>query len=353
MTSELHALVGGFLAGDNAFRSLANFGAVSRDLRQATLPILYETLVLDAAGDDDWAYGTRVDAVTGLVLPSGWAYVKSVYTTPLETRPNAYILCRHLFLSGKHHDRIKTIIWAAQKPIDAFLDIAFPQLKFHMSYQMLSTSGTSNGSLEWSRVCKLVLHRTVDTRVLHGILTSLPLCCLQAEADGKQNRITEIKAFRNGSTSIVREQSHPVNAKSQIPELTRLGLVSGITGIHLLQGGRLVNRMRIEPPQRYVQELDTDLTLRFDFTQDDAAVQATLYEVSMMLKRPSGMSLRDTKIILRCSFVSTQVYHVLIPAVSLMPCTFSFAYPVPSYAASFLTPYIICISPCCFRPKTL
>lgn len=76
LTSEVHALIAGFLAGDNAFRSLANFGAVSRDLRQATLPILYETLVLDEDGDDDWAYGTRVDAATGLVLPSGWAFVK-------------------------------------------------------------------------------------------------------------------------------------------------------------------------------------------------------------------------------------------------------------------------------------
>lgn len=76
LTSEIHAIIAGFLAGDNAFRSLANLGAISRDLRQATLPILYETLVLDDDGDEDWAYGTRVDVSTGLVLPSGWAFVK-------------------------------------------------------------------------------------------------------------------------------------------------------------------------------------------------------------------------------------------------------------------------------------
>lgn len=76
LTREIHALVAGFLAGDNAFRSLANLTAVSREVRQTTMPILYETLVLDDDEDEDWAYGTRVDLVAGLVLPSGWEFVK-------------------------------------------------------------------------------------------------------------------------------------------------------------------------------------------------------------------------------------------------------------------------------------
>jgi hypothetical protein len=40
------------------------------------MPILYETLVLDDDGDEDWAYGIRVDLTAGLVLPSGWEFVR-------------------------------------------------------------------------------------------------------------------------------------------------------------------------------------------------------------------------------------------------------------------------------------
>lgn len=76
LTREIHATIAGFLAGANAFWSLANFSAVSREVRQTTMPILYETLALDDDGDEDWAYGIRVDLTAGLVLPSGWEYVR-------------------------------------------------------------------------------------------------------------------------------------------------------------------------------------------------------------------------------------------------------------------------------------
>lgn len=76
LTREIHATIAGFLAGANAFRSLAHFSAVSREVRQTIMPILYETLVLDDDGDEDWAYGIRVDLTAGLVLPSGWEFVQ-------------------------------------------------------------------------------------------------------------------------------------------------------------------------------------------------------------------------------------------------------------------------------------
>jgi hypothetical protein len=218
---------------------------------------------------------------------------------------------------------------------------------------MLNAFGTSNGPPHWSHFSRLVFRRTVDTRVFHGILTSLPLRFPHAGVGSKQNGTAGITPFRNGFQSDVREHGPPIIAKSRGSESSRLGLVSGITEIHFLQDGRLVNRMRVEPLRRYVQEPDTDLTLRFDFTQDGAAVQGTLYEMSMMFMCPSGMPLRDTRIYIRCPDVSTQVYHALLPAVSFHRCIFPFADPLPSYAASFLTPYIICILPFCFRPGTL
>jgi hypothetical protein len=215
-----------------------------------------------------------------------------------------------------------------------------------MTYYMHDGSEKPDRPPEWKRVCKLVIHRPVDTTVFHGILTTLSLRCYlvrrpQITAPGKVNGSADVKPFRNGIKPEAVESAHSVGIKPQIPEL-RLGVINGITEIHFLPRGRLANRSRCEPRRRYVHQHDTDLSLRLDFTRDDAAVQATLYELSLLFKRPPGMPLKDTKIHLRCPDITTQVYHALVLAVSLSAWCWNCADCSPRrFAASCLTQFTI------------
>jgi hypothetical protein len=44
---SIHVTIAGFLAGANAYGSLATYSSISRAVRDATLPVLYETVILD------------------------------------------------------------------------------------------------------------------------------------------------------------------------------------------------------------------------------------------------------------------------------------------------------------------
>jgi hypothetical protein len=76
LTSEIYAAIGGFLSGKNAFGSLASLNSANRDIYYATLPALYETLVLDDDTKDYARYGAIFKEDRALVMPPGWAHTK-------------------------------------------------------------------------------------------------------------------------------------------------------------------------------------------------------------------------------------------------------------------------------------
>jgi hypothetical protein len=47
MPTDVLVIVVEFLAGDHAFGTLANLSLADRDIRDETLPVLYETVTLD------------------------------------------------------------------------------------------------------------------------------------------------------------------------------------------------------------------------------------------------------------------------------------------------------------------
>lgn len=236
-------------------------------------------------------------------------------------------------MSHRHHDRIKTIIHAAQTPTVYFLAIAFPHLKFHMTYHMRQLADAGRPP-EYKRDCTLVIHRPVDTAVFHGILTTLPLRCWLSAEDaldaaprrhiGGESKTDLMRygispaAVVNGVAPVKQESVAPTDPPAKEPKLTRMGLVNGITEIRFLPPGRLVNRTRSTPGKRYYHH-GTDLSLSLGFIQDDRTVQCTLYELALLFKRDQPtepVPTKDTQRRLSCCDVSTRVYHALVLAVS-------------------------------------
>lgn len=278
----------------------------------------------------------------------------------------ALTLRRHLFMSNRHHDRIKTIIHAAKSPTVGFLAVAFPQLKFHMTYQMRKTVPPNEPDRppDYRRECALVVHQPVDTAVFHGILTTLPLKCWpmekvkevlkgprmgQSKVDAGWNRTNG--AAVNGTNGVVHVKQENTGSGSvppaEEPKLSIVGLVNGITDIRFLPAGRLVDRKRANLAARYYHRLPTELSLRLEFTQDDRTVQCTLYELSQLFKQQTGKPATpaDTQMRLWCNDVSTRVYHALVLAVSALEPSLSVAKVQPRrYAASSPTPITTCAS---------
>jgi hypothetical protein len=75
-TPEIHCIIAGFLAGDNALRSLADYNAVNRQLHQATLPVLYETVVWDDNTREMDTYGIEDPDAEERSFPVGWSHVR-------------------------------------------------------------------------------------------------------------------------------------------------------------------------------------------------------------------------------------------------------------------------------------
>jgi hypothetical protein len=238
-------------------------------------------------------------------------------------------------MSNRHHDRIKTIIHAARTPTVGFLAVAFPQLRFHMTYHMRKTVPPNEHDRppEYKRECALVVHQPVDTAVFHGILTTLPLKCWSVEkvkeAPNGRGRVNAGWNGRsngsgvNGTNGVVHvklENAGPATVQYEEPELSVIGLVNGITVIRFLPAGRLVDRKRANLAVRYYHRLPTELSLLLEFTQDDRTVQCTLYELSQLFKRPTGNppNAADSQMRLWCNDVSTRVYHALVLAVSTL-----------------------------------
>lgn len=69
ITIEIHSRIAAFLAGDNAYGSLASYNVANRLIRQTTIDTLYETVVLDAEHVPNFTSGVRVH---GKYIPSGF-----------------------------------------------------------------------------------------------------------------------------------------------------------------------------------------------------------------------------------------------------------------------------------------
>lgn len=76
LTSEMHCIIAGFLAADNALLALANYNIANRQVHQATLPALYETVVWDDNTREMDAYGIQDPDAPERSLPVCWSYVQ-------------------------------------------------------------------------------------------------------------------------------------------------------------------------------------------------------------------------------------------------------------------------------------
>ncbi|KAJ9093523.1 hypothetical protein QFC21_006356 [Naganishia friedmannii] len=265
LTSEIHATVAGFLAGINAYGSLANLNLANHNIYHATLPALYETLVLDDDTRDYARYGAIVEGDHPVALPPGWTHTKQ------------------LFISLRHQEGIKSLI--PPTPVEAgtepqpFLVTAFPQLRFHMTWLMHKVD-PGEGS---KRECALILHAPVEAHVLHDVLTTLPLRYWPMEG------------------------GHALN----------MGLISGITTIRCRPDARIRNGRMVEAAQRYCNR--TGLSLRVDFDNTDPSVRETLQEIMLLLRRPQSgtfkVGVTDAQMSLYCFEVSSQVARDLFQAI--------------------------------------
>jgi hypothetical protein len=72
LPADLFILVTEFLAGDHAFDTIANLNVTCKHLHKETLPVLYETLLMEKFAQQP------TSAETAKVLPEGVKYTKSV-----------------------------------------------------------------------------------------------------------------------------------------------------------------------------------------------------------------------------------------------------------------------------------
>lgn len=71
---EAIVTVSEFLAGDNAFRTLASLSLASKSVREATLPVLYHAVIWED-GKDHWSYDDLATP-TSRYYPSAWQHVR-------------------------------------------------------------------------------------------------------------------------------------------------------------------------------------------------------------------------------------------------------------------------------------
>ncbi|KAJ9106690.1 hypothetical protein QFC20_004021 [Naganishia adeliensis] len=152
---SIHANIAGFLAGANAYGSLARYNAVSRVVRNATSPVLYETLILDRDDSEAVNFGDRGE---GFAL---WRHT------------------RYLFLSDSNEEQLLALA-ACQSPDDADsapLQTLFPDLRFHLTWDEHTIDEADSQSAEPAHICKrrLEMHGAVESTILHDLLTTLPL----------------------------------------------------------------------------------------------------------------------------------------------------------------------------------
>lgn len=74
---ELIVTVSEFLAGDDAFQTLASVNVASKSVKEATLPVLYHAVIWED-GKDHWSYDDLA-MVTSRYFPSGWQHTRYVY----------------------------------------------------------------------------------------------------------------------------------------------------------------------------------------------------------------------------------------------------------------------------------
>jgi hypothetical protein len=138
---------------------------------------------------------------------------------------------------------------------------------------------SSSLSAGYDRECALILHGNVEARVLHNVLTTLPLRYWPTEGGKAMN----------------------------------MGLLSGITTIRCRPNARIRNGKLVEGIQRYCNR--AGLSLRVDFEYTDAGVHETLQELMLLLRRPqTGIS--KTGETLYCFEISSHVARDLFQAVS-------------------------------------
>lgn len=84
LTPEIHTLIAGFLAGANAYASLAAYNVVDRGVREVTMPVLWEVVMMDRApepegkgGGEGLGGGGEGDGEGGFVR--GWQYTRYVF----------------------------------------------------------------------------------------------------------------------------------------------------------------------------------------------------------------------------------------------------------------------------------
>ncbi|KAJ9106693.1 hypothetical protein QFC20_004024 [Naganishia adeliensis] len=83
LTTEMHTLIGGYLAGDNAYATLAAYSTVNRKTRQALLDTLFETVVWESYKSVEQAFGIRASRGK-LLFPAGLKHTKSVRISHLR-----------------------------------------------------------------------------------------------------------------------------------------------------------------------------------------------------------------------------------------------------------------------------
>ncbi|KAJ9113654.1 hypothetical protein QFC22_005963 [Naganishia vaughanmartiniae] len=269
LTSEIYGAIAGFLSGTNSFGSLANLSLANRNIHYATLPALFETLVFDDDSKDYAQYGAIFNDDAPLGMPPGWTHTKQ------------------LFLSLRHQEGIKALV--PPSPVRAgsdpqpFLITAFPQLRFHMTWLMQKVNPAEAHPSGYNRECALILHGIVAARVLHDVLTTLPLRYWPTE-DGKALNV---------------------------------GLLSGITTIRCRPDARIRNGRAVEASQRYCNR--AGMSLRVDFDSTDASVLETLQELMLLLRRPRTSTPNtgqgNAPMALYCFEVTSQVARALFQAI--------------------------------------
>jgi hypothetical protein len=90
-----------FLAGDDAFRTLASVNVASKSVKQATLPVLYNTVIWED-GNDYWRCDHLATA-TSRYFPSGWQHTRYV-SHVIVSLARADIIYRILFID-EHANR--------------------------------------------------------------------------------------------------------------------------------------------------------------------------------------------------------------------------------------------------------
>lgn len=184
-TPEIHATIAGFLAGTNAFRSLASYNIANRATYQATLPALFEVVVLDgplpASEDEESGTGKGSWTRRGVKRNRGWRYTQ--YDIVRQTG-GAYPdrdCTRYLIVSEEHAKRFEQLLGHTEpgalntSPDSTFRQTllrAFPRLRMHLEWSM---KPSATNAKQVRRTGSLVLLKSIDFEILHQLLRNIHL----------------------------------------------------------------------------------------------------------------------------------------------------------------------------------